>query len=106
MGCHDDVDFHLKEIGHEGGGPFILPLQVPSLNAEISIRDVALLTEALKKGLPDPRAFRIRGGRQPDIAEWWDLRALLSLGNERRGEEHRTRASEERAAVHHWMTSS
>jgi hypothetical protein len=34
------------------------------------------------------------------------LSFLLGLGGERRGEEHRTRASEERAALHHWMTSS
>src|SRR5215470_16011771 len=33
-------------------------------------------------------------------------RLLLCLDGERRGEEHRTRASEERATVHHWITSS
>ena len=32
-----------------------------------------------------------------------DLPRLLRLGGERRGEEHRTRASEERAAVYHWV---
>jgi hypothetical protein len=28
---------------------------------------------------------------------------LLRLGGERRGEEHRARASEERASVYHWV---
>ena len=31
---------------------------------------------------------------------------LLRFGTERRGEEYRARASEERAAVYHWMISS
>jgi hypothetical protein len=41
-------------------------------------------------------------GRQ--VAYSRDLVRLLSLGGERRGEEHRTRASKERATVYHWMT--
>jgi hypothetical protein len=104
MGCHDDIDFHLEEIGHKDGGPFILPLQVSSLNTEISSRDVALIAKALKKGVPDPHASRTRWGHEPDVADLWNLRPLLGLGGERRGEEHRTRASNERAAVDHWVS--
>jgi hypothetical protein len=33
-------------------------------------------------------------------------RALLRLDVERRGEEHRTRASEERTSIHYWMISA
>jgi hypothetical protein len=36
-------------IGHKGGGPFILSLQVSPLDGEISFREVALLAEPLKK---------------------------------------------------------
>ena len=35
-----------------------------------------------------------------------DLLRQLPLGGERRGEDHRTCASDERAPVYHWMTSS
>ena len=43
-----------------------------------------------------------RGGlKMPDPV---DVPARLRLGGDRRGEEHRTRASKERAAVHHSIT--
>ena len=43
------------------------------------------------------------GGRSPQVPDPVDLPRLLRLGGERRGEEHRTRASEERATVDHWV---
>src|SRR5262249_44678948 len=63
----------------------------------------AEVAHALAHGIYRRRSRTDAGVQPPDD---WSLPGWLRLGGERRGEEHRTRAREERAAVHYWITSS
>src|SRR6266481_1643303 len=75
------------------------PTASPTRAITIGIDEVACLAEGQRLG---PVRWARPAGQEPDAPH---LPRLLPLGGERRGEENRARASEERATVHHWVLS-
>src|SRR5438552_3273495 len=89
--------------GGECGQPVRVERGVASIDHEMPPFHVAQLTESF---LERPQGW---GVSRPSIGEETKpvhLPRRLRLGHERRSKERRTRASKERAPVHHWMTSS
>jgi hypothetical protein len=95
---HDDINLERNQFGRKSGEPLGLPLGISVFDHEVAALDVTEVTQSLTEGL-----WQVGGsgqvGRQ--VAYSSDLGRLLCFGGERRGEEHRTRASEERATVDH-----
>src|SRR4030095_4912348 len=67
---------------------------------------VAQLAQTLLEGTEAMGGSRVRRRARRQKAYAGNLPAPLRPGGAGRGEEHRPRASEERASVHHWMSSS
>ncbi len=74
----------------------LVPFRKAVLHHEVSTLDIPEVTEPLEE--PLRRGLRQIGTEIPDLV---CLLRLLGVGNERRGEDHRTRSSEERAPGDH-----
>jgi hypothetical protein len=101
LGCtsgHDDINLERNQFGRKIGKPLELPLGISVFDHDVAALDVTEATEALTEGLS-----QVGGSGQVEHQEAYssDLGRLLRVGSERRGEEHRTRTSEERAARDH-----
>src|SRR5262249_43127524 len=97
---HDDVHFEPDQLDREVGQPV-----EPTHSGSIVDDDILTLNPPeLAQRLPE----RVEVGprKPPKNPSPTPLPRLLRLGGEWRGEDHSTRASEERAAVHHWISSS
>src|SRR5262245_44609026 len=97
---HDDVHFEPDQLDREVGQPV-----EPARSGSIVDDDILTLNPPeLAQRLPE----RVEVGprKYPKKPYPTHLPSLLPLGGERRGEEHRTRTSEERATIHYWITSS
>src|SRR5215472_9396004 len=99
--CHDQVDLEADEFRSQCWKPIGLARCVPGFNDEVLAHDPAQLPQRRDEGIP---ASIVKGGnidaKKPEVR---DPDGWLRLGGERRGEEHHTRASKERATVHHWV---
>jgi hypothetical protein len=104
LGCasgHDDINLERNQFGRKSGEPLGLPLGISVFNDDVATLDVAEVTQSLEEGLGQVGSSG-QVGRQEAYSS--DLGRLLGLGGERRSKESRTRASEERAPVYHWIT--
>jgi hypothetical protein len=73
------------------------------LERDIAPFDVAKTFETLEQR-PKIRSFLLSIARVPQYSDPREFRGRLPLGSERRGEENRTRAGEERAPDYHSIT--
>jgi hypothetical protein len=97
----DDVHVEPNQLGRESGesvGPVPIP---PALDKDVLALDVPQLPHTLEETLPGASAARAVRRRTSQKAYPIDFRGLLRPSGEWRGEEYRTRASEEPAAIHH-----
>ena len=94
----DDINLERNQFGRKSGEPLGLPLGISVFDHEVTALDVSEITQSLTEGLDVKGAS---GQAGPQVAYSNDLGRLLRLRGKRRGEEHRTRASEERATVDH-----
>ena len=100
-----------RQLLGQTGKTFWLSLDGPPLDRDVLAIDPAErahpVQEALGVGVCGVRAgeagLRGVGENERDSGRF---PRLLRLGHDRRSKEHRTRASEERATVDHWMISS
>src|SRR5262249_23115782 len=101
---HDHVYLEAHQLPRQPGKPIEPALAVAGLQDESLPFNVAKFPHPLTERFEKSGGRRgTVGSRLPDPC---DLARLLRVGGERRGEEHRTRASKERAPVHYWITSS
>jgi hypothetical protein len=100
----NEIYLEADELGGESGKPFCLPLGESDIYGDVLALDPTKIPESL------PECFEVRPVTScrslVEIADPPHLPRLLRLSGERRGEEYRTRASEECAAADHWMISS
>jgi hypothetical protein len=96
--CRDDAHIQVGQLGRELAQTFgrFCPTQV---DRHVLSFDIARLTESLPKPV-HPRKRR-RCSANPQDSDPHYLPRRLRLCGERRGEEYRPRASEERATVYH-----
>src|SRR5262249_53876154 len=102
-GCtshHDEINLERDQFGRKSGKPLVLPLDISGFDHEVAALDVPEVTQSLAERLAQVRIQR--GSRQQAYSS--NLGCLLRLGGVRRGEEHRTRASEEGATLHYSIT--
>ena len=95
---HDDINLERHQFGRQSGEAVVLPLGISIFDYEVATLDVTEVAQPLAEGL-----LEVRGTIGRQVAYSRDLGRLLRLGGERRGQEHRTRASEERATVYQWI---
>src|SRR5262250_238815 len=98
----DHVDAETDQLGSELRESIGFPFGQAIINGEVAVLDVAELAHALTECAQEVRQ---RAGALIQEADPRDP-VPLRLGGERRGEEHRPRPSEERAAIDHWISSS
>ncbi len=105
-GPRHDRDNHVNPEAHKVGREVIealrLPFCIAPLDGEVHSFDVPQLAQALLQECGGKRPSRGPRRQNPDPPH---LPRLLRFGNERRGKEHRARASDERATVHQWVPS-
>jgi hypothetical protein len=94
----DDINLERNQFGRESGEPLGLPLGISVFDHEVAALCVTEVPQPLEEGLSQ---VGITGPVERQLAYSSDLGRLLRLGGERRGKEHRTRASKERATVYH-----
>src|SRR5215471_16968612 len=100
----NEVHLQTDEFGGERGEAIRFPLGEPNFKRNVLALNPAEVAEPTLERLE----IRLVTFCRPlvEISDARHLPRLLPLGGERRGQEHRTRASEERAPVHYWITSS
>src|SRR5262249_32937699 len=100
--CDDHVDLEADKFRSQRGKPIGLPRCIPGFNDKIPAHDPAQLPQRREEAIS---ASIVSGGdidaKKPEVR---DPASLLRLSGERRGEEHRTRASNERAPLHYSIT--
>jgi hypothetical protein len=96
----DHVRVQLDQLPSQGGEPIDAPLGVPTLHDDRFSLDVA------QGGQRVPQDRLGRGGSRSrgKGTHAWNLRGLLRLGGERRGEGTGERGQQEAAAVHYSIT--
>src|SRR5206468_4227925 len=98
-GAEDDVDVERDQLRDRGGDPRPLAPGSAALDYGVLPRDPTQLAQTLQERIVE--RIGADGGTDPE-----DLPGPLPLSGKRRCEEHQTRASEERAPVHHSISSS
>src|SRR6266851_3850229 len=99
----DRLDLESNQLGREGGQASVAAASILPLNGDVLPFNVTGLPKTLKKRREE-RSELIGSGLIHENANPPDRpRLRLRLGRERRGEEHCTRACQERAAVYHWL---
>jgi hypothetical protein len=93
---HDDINLQRQQFARKSGEPLGLPLGISVFNHDVAALDVTEVTQSLTEGL-----CPVGSNVDCQVAYPSDLSRLLPLSGERRGKEHRPRASEERATVYH-----
>src|ERR1700687_2755685 len=101
-GRDDHVHLSGKQLRDEDGKPLVLALRPAILDDDISPLDVAQFAQALPEWADEVSLQG--GGGVSEETDPVNFGRRVRLGGERRGEEHRTRASKERAAVYHSIT--
>ena len=97
---HEKVDWKGNELGRHFVELILVSLRQARLKANALALDVPQLLERLPEGLPPVEAARLRSTKVEEPKDRYLPRGSLRPDGERRGEEHRTRASEERATVY------
>jgi hypothetical protein len=98
---HDDINLERNQFGGKSGEPLELPLGISVFDHEVAALDVTKVTQSLEEGLSQVGGSG-QVGRQ--VAYSSDLGRRLRFGDERRGEEATSDASDERPPIHHSIT--
>src|SRR5262249_13744116 len=97
-GSHDDVYLEAYQLAREVTKSFGPALAIARLQDERFPLDMAKVPHPLPERLNMRRGSLGARRKEPDLR---NLGRLLRLGGERRGEEHRPCACEERATIHY-----
>jgi hypothetical protein len=93
----------LDEVRGETREGLRLPTRETELERDVLVIDVAEVSQTLSY---DIDCARSRANNGDQHTHHWHLPRLLCGGGERPREEATCKATNERAAVHHWLTSS
>src|SRR6266508_1489826 len=102
---HHQLHIRLEELTDELRVALFAAVRESKLDYQVPALDIAVLAQTVSECREKERGAR-RGREVSEVTDPMDLSRRLRLGGERRGEEHRTRACQERAPLHHWMSSS
>jgi hypothetical protein len=97
--CDDDFNLERHQLGGQLGEPFDSRMPPSPFNGDVLPLHVAKLTQSGAEGIAGTEE-RIR----LEHSNPRNLRQLLRLGGDRRGEEAACQAADERPPVHHSIT--